>query len=153
MSTPVDLWFGYTQNSFWQAYNRAASSPFRETNYQPELMLTTPLNLTWACWTRYLTLGLNHQSNGQTSTLSRSWNRIYAEVGRRKASSACRSACGSGSIMPARTMTIDIADFMGHGDLQASYRADGHELSSWRAATSRSTARCNWAGPSRWRPI
>jgi phospholipase A1 len=27
MSTPVDLWFGYTQNSFWQAYNRAASSP------------------------------------------------------------------------------------------------------------------------------
>jgi phospholipase A1 len=49
---------------------------------------------------------------------------------------------------------FDIADFMGHGDLQASYRADGNELSCWRAATSaRSTARCNWAGPSRWRPI
>jgi phospholipase A1/A2 len=26
---PIDIWLGYTQQSFWQAYNRAASSPFR----------------------------------------------------------------------------------------------------------------------------
>ena len=68
--TPIDFWFGYTQNSFWQAYNRAASSPFRETNYQPELMLTTPLSLNLGkVDIRYLTLGMVHQSNGQTSTL------------------------------------------------------------------------------------
>jgi phospholipase A1 len=131
MSTPVDLWFGYTQNSFWQAYNRAASSPFRETNYQPEMMLTTPLNLNLgALETRYLTLGLNHQSNGQTSTLSRSWNRIYAEVGAEKGKFGVSFRLWK-RLDNARSNNdnYDITDFMGHGDLQATYRFDGNELS------------------------
>ena len=73
------LWFGYSQVAFWQMYNFKISSPFRETNYEPELI--------WVNKTDYeifgfknsiITLALNHQSNGRAKPLSRSWNRITA---------------------------------------------------------------------------
>lgn len=128
---PVDLWFAYTQESFWQAYNRSESSPFRETNYQPELMLTTPLALNLGgVDVRYLTLGLVHQSNGQTSTLSRSWNRIYAQIGAEKGNFAVNFRIWK-RLDNSRSDNdnIDIVDYLGHGDLTASYRWDGHEVS------------------------
>ncbi|MYM67361.1 phospholipase [Pseudoduganella sp. FT55W] len=152
MSTPVDLWFGYSQNSFWQAYNRAASSPFRETNYQPEMMLTTPLNLKLGpLEARYLTLGLNHQSNGQTSTLSRSWNRIYAEMGAEQGKFGVSFRLWK-RLDNARSDNdnYDIVDFMGHGDLTASYRFDGNELSLMARrnfSTRHGALRVGWAFP------
>jgi phospholipase A1 len=129
--SPIDLWFGYTQESFWQAYNRAASSPFRETNYQPELMLTTPFSVDLGVLdVRYLTMGLVHQSNGQTSTLSRSWNRIYAEVGAEKGKFGVSFRLWK-RLDNARSDNdnIDITDYLGHGDVHATYRFDGNELS------------------------
>lgn len=77
--------FGYTQQSYWQAYNGHSSSPFRETNYEPELLLRYPveeplLGFNW----RSMGISLNHQSNGRSDRLSRSWNRIMLEfVGER----------------------------------------------------------------------
>lgn len=74
------LSFGYTQRAWWQAYNSEVSRPFRETNHEPELMLDFLTDFEWLGFTnRVIRIGVNHQSNGRTEPLSRSWNRIYAE--------------------------------------------------------------------------
>lgn len=65
--------FGYTNRSFWQAYNKDGSSPFRETNHEPEIIFGWQTNLSWL---NYVGFAVNHQSNGQAGELSRSWNRI-----------------------------------------------------------------------------
>lgn len=68
----------YTNRSFWQMYNSDISRPFRETNHEPELILSwQPQNKN----IDYFSVALNHQSNGQSGDLSRSWNRIIAETG------------------------------------------------------------------------
>jgi outer membrane phospholipase A len=78
----IDLWFGYTQQSHWQVFNKGLSAPFRETNYAPEVFLTLPTDYTlFGLRGRFASLGLLHQSNGQSGTLSRSWNRVYAQFG------------------------------------------------------------------------
>lgn len=77
----LDLYFGFTSRSWWQAYNGDNSSPFRETNYEPELIVSythdwSLLGLT----VNQTSLTFNHQSNGRSGDLSRSWNRIIGEM-------------------------------------------------------------------------
>ena len=73
-----DLWFGYTQLSLWQLYNRDASAPFRETNYEPELIWAFLVNESFGkVKLTHLNVAINHQSNGRSEPLSRSWNRLY----------------------------------------------------------------------------
>ncbi|WP_241695464.1 phospholipase A [Winogradskyella litoriviva] len=72
-----DLWVGFTQVAHWQIYNTDISRPFRELNYEPELILTYPLNLKLAGLTlKMASVRLNHQSNGRDLPRSRSWNRV-----------------------------------------------------------------------------
>jgi phospholipase A1 len=80
---PLDLWAAYTQLSLWQFYNRDYSSPFRETNYEPEVLLNyrTNTDLFGLLRSRFIQVGLNHQSNGRSEPLSRSWNRVVANFG------------------------------------------------------------------------
>ncbi|WP_138436849.1 phospholipase A [Marinobacter shengliensis] len=71
------FWFGYTQQSYWQVYNTKDSAPFRETNYEPEIFFRHRLNWDIGPGTlSAVSLGFNHQSNGQSEPRSRSWNRI-----------------------------------------------------------------------------
>ena len=77
-----DLWVGYTQSSRWQVYNAQVSRPFRETNYEPEALLVFDTHYSLLGWEgRLLGIGIDHQSNGRSDPLSRSWNRVIADVG------------------------------------------------------------------------
>lgn len=71
------LYLGYTNHSLWQVYNDTDSAPFRETDHQPEFILSFTND--WEILgfqNRINEFSLNHQSNGLGGALSRSWNRI-----------------------------------------------------------------------------
>ncbi|MFT5452032.1 MAG: phospholipase A1 [Enterobacterales bacterium] len=73
----LNLQFAFTGTSWWQTYNSAISSPFRETNYEPELIFsyTEPWSF-FGLDVGNSYISLNHQSNGKSGSLSRSWNRV-----------------------------------------------------------------------------
>jgi phospholipase A1 len=72
-----DLWAGYTQKAHWQIYNTGVSRPFRELNYEPELILNFPVRYHFLGFDgRTFGVAFNHQSNGRELPHSRSWNRI-----------------------------------------------------------------------------
>lgn len=74
-----DLFFGYTQKSFWQVYNTDDSRPFRETNYNPEFFYRWKPQ-----WQPVpglgFDIGIDHESNGSDLPGSRSWNRVIGAV-------------------------------------------------------------------------
>jgi phospholipase A1 len=130
-----DIWAGYTQQSQWQVYNRAISRPFRETDFQPELMLAWHPDLEWQGWRwRLLNIALAHQSNGFSDPLSRSWNRLYAQFGVERGNFVLL-------LRPWYRLkeniedddNPDITDYYGYGDLVASYTWREHQF----AATGR----------------
>jgi phospholipase A1 len=77
---PYNLYFAYTQLSYWQLYQHDAF--FRETDFEPELYLENLVNhkiiKDWHL--NSTSLGIVHQSNGFGGTQERSWNRIYLQA-------------------------------------------------------------------------
>jgi len=76
------LFFAYTGQAWWQAYNEDRSSPFREYSHEPEVFASwRPMLGPVLGWTpRVASAGFVHQSNGRSGELSRSWNRLFAEL-------------------------------------------------------------------------
>jgi len=74
-----NLFFAYSQRSFWQLYDGANSRPFRETNYNPELFYRWKPEWRDAPGLGF-DLGIDHESNGKDLPESRSWNRVIGAV-------------------------------------------------------------------------
>ena len=75
------LYVAYSQLAFWQAYQSGSSSPFREINFEPEAFVAFNTGYDLLGVTNQLmTVGIVHQSNGRSKPLSRSWNRIVANL-------------------------------------------------------------------------
>ena len=126
-----DLWIGYTQSSRWQVYNSEESRPFRETNYEPEasLMFRTNYEIL-GLNARLLGVTLNHQSNGRSDPLSRSWNRVIFNLGFEKDNFALMLRPWYRVEENAKDdNNPDIKDYIGRGDLTAFYRKGENDFS------------------------
>jgi phospholipase A1/A2 len=132
-------WMAYTQQSQWQLYNDSgnASRPFRETNYMPELILSHKPGLRWGDlqW-NLLNVAFNHQSNGRSDVISRSWDRLIASVGVEKGNLGILGRLWWR--IPDSDDSDDnptISDYYGWGDLSAIYK--------WRGQSFAATVRGN----------
>lgn len=152
LGTPVDIMAGYTNRSFWQMFNKQMSSPFRETNHEPEV---------WGRWRtevpflggqfRTFGLGFNHQSNGQAGDLSRSWNRVFAEALWESRPVALNLRVWHRlSEDPEDDDNPDIVDYLGHMELTAVYSAGSHEFSAMlrrNFSTRKGAVQLDWSFP------
>lgn len=123
-------WLGYTQQSHWQVLNGAQSRPFRESDYQPEMMFVVQPDMPLRAGFRWqlLNIGLVHQSNGRSDPASRSWNRAYAQFGVEND----HVAGGKLAILVRPWIRLheradrddnpDITDYLGYGDVAVLWR-------------------------------
>ncbi|MCD8212790.1 MAG: phospholipase A [Campylobacter sp.] len=117
----------YTQESWWQTAK--SSTPFRETNYRPEIFVTFPINFGELPNLEYLKFGLLHESNGQGGENSRSWNRLYTQA---------QFSVGELVLMPRAWVRIKehdddnpgIEKYLGRADITAIYPLGRHFLSA-----------------------
>ncbi len=123
-----DLWMGYTQKAHWQIYNTQVSRPFRELNYEPELILNFPINVKVLGFrARTLGVAFNHQSNGQSLPRSRSWNRIMFHM-------ALERPSWMVVVRPWIRLPDEddenrlITDYIGRGELTLAYNAGRHQF-------------------------
>jgi phospholipase A1 len=150
-----DLWLGYTQSSRWQVYNGPLSRPFRETNYEPELIVVWPVDTSLFGWrARMVAIALNHQSNGRALPLSRSWNRIVAEAAFDRDDWSLSLRPWWRVKEPAETDdNPDIQNYVGRAEMLLTRRWRDHVLTlqlrhSLRLGTaSRGSAQVDWAFP------
>jgi phospholipase A1 len=154
----VRVWFAYTQRSFWQLYTPRLSRPFRETNYEPEAIVTFSTGNQDDGW-KLLNLGLVHQSNGRSLPQSRSWNRLYAQGGWEWGPLSMQArAWWRIPENPDKNDNPDITDYLGYGDVLLRWGFDNDKsvsvLLRQSFKTGRGFAQLDWTsrklfGPAR----
>jgi phospholipase A1 len=151
-----DLFFAYTNRSFWQQFQTddEVSSPFRETNHEPEAWLSFANDWKFLGFTNRLNaVGLSHQSNGRAGELSRSWNRLYASMVLERGDLAL--AFKPWWRLPEDAETDDnpdIEDYLGNFELLGVYKAGHHTFTAMGRHnldfdTPRGALRLDWSFP------
>jgi phospholipase A1 len=149
------LWFGYTQQSYWQLFSPDISRPFRATDHEPEVMYVYPTDakLPWGWRWRYSGVGLVHQSNGQSDPLSRSWNRAYLMTGL-ELGNRWQLHARLWQRLPESASSDDnpdITHYLGHGELRAVWNpSQDNQFSATLRGTitqGRGSARLEWLRP------
>jgi len=157
----ADLWGAYTNISFWQAYNDTYSSPFRDSNHEPEMFLTFKSQRELLGFKNtYNTLGVVHQSNGQGGSRSRSWNRVYLLSTFERGNFAIAfkpwyrlpEDKKSSETDPSGDDNPDIDRFMGYGEITAGYKLDDHVFSillrnNLRTSGNKGAVQLDWTFP------
>jgi phospholipase A1 len=123
----MDLWLGYTQRAFWQVYDVAESSPFREMDHEPELILSLRTGFRFLGFAgRFVQIGLNHQSNGLSRPLSRSWDRLVGSVGLEKGPV---SLLVTGWFrLTVKPLENEMTRYLGYGEVQGYYFLKRHRI-------------------------
>jgi phospholipase A1 len=125
------LYLGYTNHSLWQLYSDTDSAPFRESNHQPELILSFTNDWEILGFRNALNeLTLNHESNGQGGLLSRSWNRVMLNTVFERGNFAFALTPWYRIPEPEQEYpgdpggddNPDITDYMGNFELKSAYR-------------------------------
>ncbi len=148
----ADLWVAYTQKSFWQIYNKDLSRPFREINYEPEIILNFPVNFKVLGFrTRMVGIAYNHLSNGKSDPFSRSLNRfiLHAGLERKNWTLYLRSWYG---LPEDNGDNPDIADYTGRAEVNVIYAKNGHTISlvggyNTNFQSPRGNAELSWSYP------
>ena len=125
-----DIWVGYTQIAHWQVYNKKLSRPFRELNYEPELIINYPLNFNFLGFEAKMAgLAFNHQSNGRADPISRSWNRLmfHFAMERDNFQIYLKPWIRLDSD-PELDDNPEIEDYVGRAEANVIYRKNGHSL-------------------------
>jgi phospholipase A1 len=71
---------GYRQKSFWNVYDGATSRPMYENDYSPSFYFSYQTIITRRLLPISFMGGYVHESNGNSSDISRSWDRVYGGV-------------------------------------------------------------------------
>ena len=145
-----DLLFAFTGIAWWQAFNEGFSEPFRESNYEPEVIFRhyggpriLGLRVTG------FDLGFNHQSNGRSGSLSRSWNRVLGSVMLEKGHVAL-------GLRAWYRIPEDLGDdenphmhrYLGYGQMRAVYAPNRNTFTAmFRPGTEKNAFELTWSYP------
>lgn len=133
------LYFGYTQTSWFQNYNKVDSRPFRDVDYQPEIFYSYERGMKFLGGEfKNISFGLVHTSNGERELRSRTQNRLLLDVkweyvlGRGVMSVQMGAWVYVGTHFPGFIHdNEDLLKFRGYNDLRLYYKDNRHLVEAY----------------------